>query len=113
MQAPAPKEKRRDPAQFEKELKTTVSSIVLCLEIARRQVRRGKLFIFEQSRGSAAWGRNEMIDFLMEHEPYVAEAAGCRFDKRDLVSGKPFGKVWRFMTDMPEVARELDRQCTR
>ena len=63
LQALTTEEKRRDPAQFEKELKKAVSFIILCLEIARRQVRRGRHFLFEQSRGSTAWGLNEMVDF--------------------------------------------------
>ena len=111
LQALTPKEKRRDPAQILRESKTAVSFIILCVESAKRQVRRGKHFIFEQSRGSAAWGLDEMTNFLPEFEPYVAEAAGCRFNKRDLESGKPFSNIWRFVTDMPEVARKLDRPC--
>ena len=46
LQALTSEEKRRDPARFESELKEAISFIVLCLEIARRQVRCGKHYLF-------------------------------------------------------------------
>ena len=92
LQALTSEEKRRDPARFESELKKEISFIVLCLEIARRQVRRGKHFIFEQSRGRATWDLNEMIDFLLEFEPCVAEAAGSASTNDTLSPGSPSGR---------------------
>ena len=111
LQALTPEDKRRDPEKFEQELQESVSFIVLCLVIAEWQLMRGKHFILEQSRGSSAWGLKEMIDFLSEFSPFVAEAAACRFGKLDRESGVPLAKVWRFASDLPEVAEEVDRQC--
>ncbi|CAK0790522.1 unnamed protein product [Prorocentrum cordatum] len=111
LQALTSEDKRKDPERFEQEVQEAVSFIVLCLVIAVWQMMRGKHFILEQSRGSSAWGLKEMTHFLTEFSPFIAEAAACRFGKLDLVSGVPLAKVWRFASDLPEVAEGVDRQC--
>ena len=93
LQALTPEDKRRDPEKFEREVQEAISFIVLCLVIAEWQIVRGRHFILEQSRGSSAWGMKEMIDFLSEFSPFIAEAAACRFGKLDLESGVPLAKV--------------------
>ncbi|CAK0882257.1 unnamed protein product [Prorocentrum cordatum] len=111
LQALTPVDRRKGPERFEQEVQEAVSFIVLCLVIAEWQMMCGKHFILEQSRGSSAWGLKEMTYFLTELPPFIAEAAACRFGKLDRVSGAPLAKVWRFASDLPEVAEEVGRQC--
>ncbi|CAK0820028.1 unnamed protein product, partial [Prorocentrum cordatum] len=111
LQALTPEDKRKDLEKFEQEVQEAVSFIVLCLVIAEWQMMRGKHFILEQSRGSSAWGLKEMTHFLTELPPFIAEAAARRFGKLGRASGVPLAKVWRFASDLPEVAEEVDRQC--
>ena len=94
LQALTTEDKRRDPEKFESEVREAISFIVLCLVIAEWQMARGRHFVLEQSRGSSAWGMKEMIEFLAEFSPFVAEAAACRFGKVGLEPGVPLAKIW-------------------
>ena len=92
------------------EKKRAVEHLAFSVELYREQMRHGRYFVHEHPAYATSW-QEEMIKDLLEEQGVVRATCdqclyGCESEAKD-----PVEKPTTFMTDAPEVARELQQRC--
>ena len=109
-----PDERRLDMRQFEKDLAEAVAMVNWCVKLARLQRQRGAHYIFEAADGGATWKLKSLVDFQTQYGDPMASVPGCSVGAKDLASGKPFSKKWKFLTSCITIVVAMDNlNCNR
>ena len=100
--------------RLEKERIAAVVHLDFVAEIARDQIAEGRYFLFEHPQGASSWGEDS-IERLSRHPDVMKVVAHqCQFGAEIQAGphkGEPIMKPTGFLTNSPELAKALNRQC--
>lgn len=88
-----------------------VHHVQVSAEVCWWQHRRGKLFAFEHPRTSKAWREEEIERLILEPGVHVCYIDMCAYGMK--VKNAPNRKPTMWITNSWDIARELQRRCTR
>ena len=92
------------------EKKRAVEHLELCMELYREQMRHSRYFLHEHP-AYASSSQEEVVQKVLSEEGVVRATCaqclyGCEPDAKE-----PVKKPTAFMTNSPEVARQLEQRC--
>ena len=106
---------RRDPGIVTSELEEAKDHVRWCMKLCALQARSNRYFVYEHPAGATSWSMAEVKKVAAMEGTRQVRFDQCMFglQLRDEKSGemKPVRKRTIMMTNSPEVARRLDRQC--
>ena len=99
--------------KFQKMIKEATVHIDWCVELYRMQAEQGGYFLHEHPSGATSWKLRSIKDLMFEKNVEVVEADMCMFGMTTNVKGKEMAakKPTKFMSNSPEIVRELARKC--
>ena len=80
------------------------------VELYKAQMDEGRLFVHEHPWGAKSWLEEEIMELIQKPEVILVKGDQCRFgllSKEGEVVKKPTG----FLTNSPQTAKELAREC--
>ena len=81
-----------------------------CVELYREQMRHGRYFLHEHPAYATSWQEDAVKDLLAVTTVVTATCDQCRYGCTS-EDGSPVKKPTTFMTNAPELARELRTRC--
>ena len=104
-------DKLRDPVTVAAEKKRAVMHLEFCIELYREQRKHGRYFLHEHPAYASSW-QVEMMQKLMDEEGIeTATCDQCLYGSAD-AEGAPIKKPTMFLTNAPELAKELRLRCS-
>ena len=102
--------KIRCPVTVAGELKRARQHLEFCVELYREQAKAGRYFVHEHPAYASSW-QTDIIEGMMS-DPGIVKATcdQCMYGCED-ESGSPIKKPTSFMTNAPELAKELSDRC--
>ena len=103
--------KIRDPYVVECERRRAVMHLEFCIELYREQLRIGRYFIHEHPAYATSWQEECIRKLLGESGVETATCDQCMYGC-ETSDGHPIKKPTTFMTNAPELAKELRTRCS-
>ena len=104
------KNKMRDPAIVVGELQRAKQHLEFCVELHREQAKVGRYFLYERPAYASSW-QTQIIEYIMRVDGVdKATYDQCHYGCADS-EGNPVKKPTSFMTNAPDLAKELGDRC--
>ena len=92
------------------ELKRAKQHLEFCVELYREQAKAGPYFLHEHPAYASSWQTDIMEDSMRDNGVVKVTADQCQYGCADS-DGNPLKKPTSFMTNAPELAKELEDRC--
>ena len=101
----------RDPVVVAGEMARAKKHLEFCVELYREQARGGRYFLHEHPAYASSW-QTGIIEGMMKEDGVLRVTADQCLYGSETEDGSPIKKPTSFMTNAPELARELRDRCT-
>jgi hypothetical protein len=100
----------RDPVTVNAEKKRAIVHLEFCMELYREQIRHGRFFVHEHPAYATSWQEPSVEKLMGEIGVEKATCDQCLYGS-SAENGDPVKKPTTFMTNAPELAKELRNRC--
>ena len=100
----------RDKSVVAAEKKRAVMHLEFCIELYREQLKHGRYFLHEHPAHASSWQEEAMRGLMGEQGVETAVCDQCMYGSKTL-DGAPVKKPTQFLTNAPELAKNLRLRC--
>ena len=100
----------RDPVTVAAEKKRAVMHLEFCVELYREQLRHGRYFLHEHPAQATSWQEEGVRGLMGEIAIETATCDQCQYGSKS-PKGDPVKKPTTFLTNAPELAKQLRARC--
>ena len=106
--------KRQGRERYQREFRAAVDHVLFMLEVYDLQAKSGRYFVHEHPQQASSWNLPQVQQFILQNQVYLTTNHLCMFG---LTSTDRWGrsgpskKPTTWMTNSPEIAKELGGKC--